>query len=176
MALCHKWVDVTHLVSSKGRSDQNITGYLEYLLPNRPNDGISLGDELQSIWFTKDGQHSQIFRSVSSNLAWAGSAIPQDVQDISNSAIANITILTCDSKRCNLEKHNVCASICVMYPCIRSYTVSIINGEFLQEQVSTSPAVTSGWSLDNDPDDDTGIDFGDSNGFPIDWVAAKSPC
>ncbi|KAK8128742.1 hypothetical protein PG984_009850 [Apiospora sp. TS-2023a] len=187
MALCHKCINVTHLISSEWTLDSDTTLFgnsrrcLTYSVPNTLYNGFSNGGGLQSIRFYDDGSINTVFRSVFSNLTWAGNAIPQDVQDISTSALANITILTCNSKRCNGQRNDICASTCTLYPCIRSYTVSITNGQLFQEQISTSPAVTSGWVLGaiytSDPAKDyPNLVFGDFDGYPSDWVAAKSPC
>ncbi|KAK7926814.1 hypothetical protein PG985_003812 [Apiospora marii] len=177
MALCHRCVDVTHLISSGSTPGTNGTVITNYSL-----HGLVGYNQVESaLLFKGDGASNVVFQSITSNLSWAGKAIPQDVQDISTSALANITILACNSKRCNGQRNDIYASTCVLYPCIRSYNVSITNGELDQKQVSTSPTITSGLVqaeiYSNGPSGNyTILWFGDPDRVPIDWIAAKSPC
>ncbi|KAK8033613.1 hypothetical protein PG991_003011 [Apiospora marii] len=177
MGLCHKCVNISHLISSEQKV-QNDTGrrYLAYSLPNVHHDGPQEVGGLRTIRIFENGASTEVFRSMVSDLSWAGNEIPQEVQDISTSAIANITILACNNKRCNGQRSDICASTCVLYPCIRSYTVSITNGELVQEQISTSPTIIGGSVQGREMKNDYDFPIFGNSEFLLDWVAVKSPC
>jgi hypothetical protein len=123
VAMCDRCIDIASLVL---RNYNATTREVTFALPN----GINL---------TYDG-NSRTFVIIrpSNDLRWLGELLTPELRAISRWAYVNTTFLTVDGKIKNsTEDVHATAAVCVLYPCVRTYTASIRNNQLLEKEVSS---------------------------------------
>jgi hypothetical protein len=121
--MCDKCIDVTPLVS---RSYNSTLDKIKFTLPNGMNQNYT----------GAGGRFATI--EPSANLEWMGELLTPDLRKMSRWAYVNTTFLTLSGNFSHAtEDIGVLATVCVLYPCIRTYTASITNNQLLEKEVSS---------------------------------------
>lgn len=129
VGMCNFCTDVTELVKIQ---PGNFSAY-STSLPN----GLNI---------STDGYTPAATRP-SPNLSWMGRLLSDEHKTISRWAYVNATFLA------TARRNNSLASVCSLYPCVRSYNISIHRNELTENEISTAPmqieynpAIASSWS------------------------------
>lgn len=120
VGMCHICEDITQLAVS------DIAG--QYILPN--------GQKI--VANRSDGFVLNV--TTSPDLSWVRDQTSSQLSVASRWSFANLTVLasstTLPAAQNDTQQNAVIASTCVLYPCLRTYTTSIDNGELLENPVS----------------------------------------
>jgi hypothetical protein len=114
IGMCNTCVDVSFLVERKGNASAFQTSYT---LPNGFN--ISF-DEVAMI-------------RPSSDLSWMGDLLTPELTAMSRWAYVNATFISTSYPNNTAGP----ASVCVLYPCLRTYTASIINDKLVEKEIAS---------------------------------------
>lgn len=120
VGVCSKCTDVTTLISLNNR-DYPLCS--DYSLPN--------GDEATLCWDNTMPRIASIRPTF--NLSWMGDLLTEDVRIKSRWAYVNATFVAVS------PKNESFASVCSIYPCLRTYTASIENNRLVEDEVGSKP-------------------------------------
>ncbi|KAH7093485.1 hypothetical protein FB567DRAFT_515425 [Paraphoma chrysanthemicola] len=122
VAMCDKCTDISSLVSSH----YNTTAQSKlFTLPN----GFKLTYN-SNTW-------DLAMIAPSKDLRWLGDLLSPELQAISRWAYVNTTFFTVKYTNTTIEKKECTAAVCVLYPCLRTYTASIIDNQLREEEISS---------------------------------------
>jgi hypothetical protein len=122
-----------------------------------------------------EGSSSPVRIKPSKDLEWMGEMLTPELRALSRWSYVNATFLATES----VEKDNGTAAVCVLYPCLRTYTASVTNNQLVEKLVRSEPMqISLNESL---------IDIQEGEQLPpsgqstlqndqYDFVAVKSPC
>ncbi|KAK8099705.1 uncharacterized protein PG998_012946 [Apiospora kogelbergensis] len=139
MALCHKCLDVADLLTFE--QEMKIT-----TLANLPNN-MSL--EIGGPASLGLGYGADKLVSKTGNLGWLEGKMDAETRHMAAMALANVTMLTVSNPQLDQMELSVpqreslaVASTCILYACIRTYSVAVTNGKLREDQLSTTPATS----------------------------------
>ncbi|KAK6857373.1 hypothetical protein PG995_007560 [Apiospora arundinis] len=159
MAMCHKCFSVADFV--------NWTNPLPITTAGELPNGLKLqvgGPTTVGIAFGPNK-----FGAKTGGLSWAEASMDAETRHMAAMALANVTVMTYvnehgDSDLDPVQRQSLgIAQACVLYACIRTYSVAVTNGQLREQQLSTTPARTAPTKAGKFP----------SSG---DFVAVKDPC
>jgi hypothetical protein len=110
MGMCSNCIDIASLSYRDNRT--------EYFLPNGFNISSSYGII----------SNTALIRPTP-DLAWLGDMLSPDSRALSRWAYTNVTFLA------EGKDQRVAAAVCILYPCLRTYTSSVINNQLIERQV-----------------------------------------
>jgi hypothetical protein len=175
VAMCSVCTDVTSLVSLKNVSDTsyNYTTYMAYnVLPN----GLNVSAEYYTSYVMK--------LDPTADLTWMGDLLSPEVRLKSRWAYTNVTMLATGSSCLGwayTPKDNctVAAAVCSLYPCMRTYNVSVTNNKLSEETIGSEVMQPNAevWSME--PEDglvgqNMNVSYHRSSYY--NYVAVQSPC
>ncbi|KAG9187556.1 hypothetical protein G6011_05427 [Alternaria panax] len=162
VGMCNKCVDVVSLVSAE-ESTTTTTKDILYALPNGLNftyDRSQIDSKVAEIWPTED-------------LDWMEGLFTPELKAASRWAYINATFMA--RARGSIEDDaNLTAIMCSLYPCLRTYTVSVTNNQLDEREIrsdilradtrgqTSNPNKFESWQSSNNP--------------WYHYTAVKSPC
>ncbi|KAJ8113871.1 hypothetical protein OPT61_g4102 [Boeremia exigua] len=131
VAMCNKCTDVQSLVERRminqsvdlGSGESYYRAQNLYTLPNSMNISAEVNDVFSSV----------MKMEVTGDLEWMGDLFSADLRASSRWAYSNVTYLAKGSN------DTVEASVCILYPCMRTYRTSITNNQLSEELVHSEP-------------------------------------
>ncbi|KAF9880336.1 hypothetical protein CkaCkLH20_02290 [Colletotrichum karsti] len=136
--ICNICLDVTSLIQSE--DDPNGTLHkTSYKLSN------GMGLERKDAMKISDG-----------DLSWATAVMSPEVLDVSEMALANVTVLSLTSindttKKDDQDRLPSIAVSCSIYTCLRSYSGNVLQGELSETVISTNPVYADPEERKEDP-------------------------
>lgn len=121
VATCSKCVDAGHLVTSRIK-EWKWGNSTDYALPN----GIQVNDYAHGM-----SGKAAVLRP-ESNLTWLGATLSPHMRSASRWSYINATFL-------GANKNGAVASVCVLYPCLRTYSASVTNNVLSETHVRSEP-------------------------------------
>jgi hypothetical protein len=150
-AVCSACTDVTSLVTQKTNATTKIT---QNLLPNGFNT-------------TTSSYISAIIRP-SSDLSWMGDLLTKEARAASRWAYVNATFISG-------LKENITASVCSLYPCLRTYTTTIDESQLQEKEVQSEVMQIEFQELLAESFDDLKFANTETN-TKYNYTAITSPC
>ncbi|KAK1981889.1 hypothetical protein LZ30DRAFT_718893 [Colletotrichum cereale] len=146
IGMCSECTDVSSLISVSEEDNMPI-------LPN----GFNLS--------TKYAGSKMTLMKPTSDLAWMGDFLTPTLRTLSRWAYINVTLLT--------KNFSSTAAVCSLYPCLRTYTVSVTNGQLSERQVRSGiMQVAPAFYAVSDSVQGTNS----LNNEMLTYTAVKSPC
>jgi hypothetical protein len=131
IAMCNKCTDVTALVKlNESRRDTIL-----YRLPK----GNHVSRAVQGS--SPNSDTARILTAA--NLTWLGDSLTPEMSLVSRWAYINVTFFSTVGKKTFYAKDpqtdKVVAAACTLYPCLRTYTASVIGDQLVERQVRSQP-------------------------------------
>jgi hypothetical protein len=132
VAMCEKCINVASLVSRTYISRNSSS--------NAPSAMLRLPNGLNFTYSATPDVISRIKPSPS--LTWLGDLLTPELRAMSRWAYVNATFLAVSATKSPLDnttelKDAVTAALCVLYPCLRTYTALITNNELFEKELSS---------------------------------------
>ncbi|UPX19125.1 uncharacterized protein EKO05_0009397 [Ascochyta rabiei] len=174
VAMCSVCTDVTSLVSPQNVSEGS-GEYTSPMLYNVLPNGVNVSAEYSK------GYVMKLYPTA--NLSWMGELLSPEVRLKSRWAYSNVTMLATGSSCFSGEYRNdnctVAAAVCSVYPCMRTYNVSVTNNELSEEMIRSEVMQPNAeiWSME--PEDglvgqNMNVSYHRSSYY--NYVAVRSPC
>ncbi|KAI1163443.1 hypothetical protein F5B18DRAFT_322689 [Nemania serpens] len=141
LGVCHSCVDTSSLISSRNWSQVIEHEYspINRTYTYRASTNHSLPNGIAVV---SSGNSTQLVAQATwENLDWADSLVGPETRALSKWAFANVSILTSNWHRGQSGFTEYIAATCTIYPCLRSYTSVVTNGELRERLVGTIPVV-----------------------------------
>ncbi|KAH7408083.1 hypothetical protein DE146DRAFT_752231 [Phaeosphaeria sp. MPI-PUGE-AT-0046c] len=158
VGMCNTCMDITSLARTMNRSTTNPATM--YRLPNGFN--VSSGTGPSNARFA-------IMRPAP-DLLWLGDMFTPELRVASRWAYVNATFLAV-----NTSSSAPTAAVCVLYPCLRTYTASINNDQLSEREISTE-ALEIGEHRGSPNSPEVMSDLNALNNVGRDYATIKSPC
>lgn len=140
--MCNSCTDIASLVSRQVNNSQTKNESTHYELPNGLNFTMYRSTPDRSNIHLKTG-----------NLTWLGDMLTPKLKSMSRWAYANVTFFSVDQYHTFFDgatgdwgSHidptgsvNMTAAVCILYPCLRTYTASVTNDELNEREIESHP-------------------------------------
>jgi hypothetical protein len=121
VGMCNRCVDVSSLVSRVDCGSGSCNGTkVQYILPN----GLNVTE-----WDRSPSSFAKI--QPTSDLQWLGDLLTPELRAMSKWAYVNATFLA------SKTENDVKAAVCVLYPCLRTYTALIKNNSLIEREITS---------------------------------------
>ncbi|KAI1423211.1 hypothetical protein F5Y12DRAFT_553382 [Xylaria sp. FL1777] len=139
LGVCHSCVDTSSLISSRNWSQVIEQEYspINKTYTYRASTNHSLPNGIAVV---SSGNLTQLVAQATwESLDWADSLVGPETRALSKWAFANVSILTSNWHRGQSGFTEYIAATCTIYPCLRSYTSVVTNGELRETLAGTIP-------------------------------------
>ncbi|KAI0145446.1 hypothetical protein GGR57DRAFT_480210 [Xylariaceae sp. FL1272] len=142
LGVCSSCTDTTSLISSRNWTKlEVVTEPYPYNVTNRTYIHQVMNYSLpDGIVIVSEGNSTQLVaQAPQGSLSWADNLISRETRALSKWAFANVSILTSNWHHGRSGFTEYVALTCTIYPCLRSYTSVVTNGELRETTTSTIP-------------------------------------
>ena len=135
VGMCSECTDVVSLVALQSSNSGTANESTHYALPDGLNFTIRRNDTI----------HRNVHNKTEGGLSWMGDLLSPRFRALSSWSYANVTFLKADQFHIYFDEDdppsevhidqgpaNVTATVCSLYPCLRTYTASISNNNMLE--------------------------------------------